>query len=117
MPKKAKNDKKAEEAKKPDPEPEPEPEPEPPEPTEEEKQKAIELKLQDPQNVNDVVLDFELESSSEKMLKYITNKKQQYVDAHNKFKENEIVINVEYNNKLSIAINNIRDQNETSDKK
>ena len=57
-----------------EPDPEPESEPEPQEPTEEEKQKEIEMKLQDPQNVNDVVLDFELESPSEKMLKYITNK-------------------------------------------
>ena len=119
MPKKSKKSAKKEEEKPVEEEanePEPEPEPQPQEPTEEEKQREIELKLQDPENNDDIVLDFELESPSQKMQKYLVNRKEEYINAHKQFKENKIKINKQCNEKISIIANNVRYQIQTSDK-
>ena len=50
------------------------------------------------------------------MQKYILHRKQQYIEAHDKFKENEMKINKECNEEISIAANNVRYQIETSNK-
>ena len=95
---------------------EPESEPETHEPTEEEKQREIELKLEYPQSIDDIVLDFELEAPSAKIQKYLLIRKQRYIDAHNKFKENDKKINIECNEEISIAANNVRYQIKASNK-
>ena len=91
-------------------------EPEPIKPTEEELQKQRDALLQDPQTNEDITLVFDLEAPSEKMQKYILHRKEQYVAAHQQFKQNHASILSECNHKISTIANDIRCKVEYSNK-
>eukprot|EP01083_Nonionella_stella_P033924 92813_1 len=83
---------------------------------EEQRQKQIQLLLQDPQTFADIVLEFDLESPSDKMQKYLQSRRQQYIDAHTQFKQNQTKIMNQCNQQISDIATRIRQQIQTSNK-
>ena len=92
-------------------------EPPPPEPTEQEKQQLIDAQLQDPTCFAHIALDFQMgaAATSQTMQSYVRRRKQQYLDAHSRFKRRRTDIVAASNAKVSGLASALRAQLTASD--